>query len=499
MGLRQKLFGLDNQTTQSSKSFEVWQEEDGSIQAYQNGNPLVAGEVNTATGRIKELAAGGRDVLRDRGVDQLSDVGGVVMVDWANVTIGSPTAGWTVEKDTSKTFAGKTSLKITATAGAADTMTCALTIPATFFGGAKRLCFSIDPGDSYITGDSVNVIQLWLGYSASTTHRVIMSVASSCAVGEWFDSGALFDQDASGTGHLAGTAQWAKVAAEEVTTITLVMTKRAGQAISVPAYVGPIYTDPVRSGKATLTLFMDGNYSGQYKYARQILQAYGLRASLAVVFPWLVGPQAGTMSEAELLKMESLGHELICHTGTAGNFGWDNTTKYPDGQEYALVKADLEAAWAWMDARALTRGKGYAVVGFTNGLANTQTYARRQNISNAIRDAGVSACRQLGGYAGSFYGNGRERQTVLPTIKAAAAADATATITGIVDQIIARGGWSGLTFHDIVLSGATGNNYNVADFETVIDYIASKVAAGSLRVLPFGEAMKAMSAVPAPI
>lgn len=452
----------------------------------------------TLTGVIAKLNAGGRDALLDRGVDQLSDVGGVVMVDWANATIGSPTAGWTVEKDTSKTYAGKTSLKVTASAGAANTMTCAITIPATFFGGAKRICFGIDPGDSYITGDSVNAIQLWFGYSASTTHRVIMSVASSYAVGEWFDSGALFDQDASGTGHLTGTAQWAKVAAEEVTTITLVMTKRAGQAISVPAYVGPIYTDPVRSAKATLTLFMDGQYSGQYKYARQILQAYGLRASLAVVFPWLVGPQAGTMSETELMKMYALGHELICHTGTAGNFGWDNTTKYPDGQEYGLVKADIEAAWAWMESKGATRGKGCAVVGFTNGLVNSQTYARRQNISNAIRDAGVVACRQLGSYAGSFYGNGGETQTVLPTIKAAAAADATATITGIVDQIIARGGWSGLTFHDIVLSGATGNNYNVADFETVIDYIAGKVAAGTLRVLPFSEAVAALSAVPAP-
>lgn len=59
MGIRQKLFGLDNQTTQSSKSFEVWQEEDGSIQAYQNGNALVSGEVNPATGRIKLQAAEG--------------------------------------------------------------------------------------------------------------------------------------------------------------------------------------------------------------------------------------------------------------------------------------------------------------------------------------------------------------------------------------------------------------------------------------------------------
>lgn len=60
MGIRQKLFGLDNQTTQSSKSFEVWQEADGSIQAYQNGNALVAGEVNS-TGGIS-LSVGGSDV-----------------------------------------------------------------------------------------------------------------------------------------------------------------------------------------------------------------------------------------------------------------------------------------------------------------------------------------------------------------------------------------------------------------------------------------------------
>lgn len=65
MGIRQKLFGLDNQTTQSSKSFEVWQEADGSIQAYQNGNALVAGEVNS-TGKIKNLSANGQILDQQR-------------------------------------------------------------------------------------------------------------------------------------------------------------------------------------------------------------------------------------------------------------------------------------------------------------------------------------------------------------------------------------------------------------------------------------------------
>lgn len=467
-------------------------------QVLKGGFGFVSANRNPVTGGIGKIQIASRDALLDRGVDQWADVGGTIMVDWASAVIGAPTAGWTVEKDASRSFAGKTSLKITATAGAADTLTCDITVPSTYFGGAKRICFAIDPGDAYITGGASYPTQLWLALSGSTTHRVIMSVPTNHAINEWFDSGALYDQDATATGHITGTTQWAKLATEEVTSIKLVMTKRAGQPISVPAYVGPIYTDPVRSAKATLTLYMDGQYSGQYKYARQILQAYGLRASLATVFPWLAA-QSDTMTETELLRMYALGHELICHTGTPGNFGWDSTSKYPNGQEYALVKADIEAAWSWMDTHNASRGKGYAVVGFTNGLVDTQTYARRLNISNAVRDAGVLACRQLGGYAGSYYGCGRERQTIITQSKMVTAADTSGGITGIVDQLIARGGWSGLTYHNLLLAGATGNNVNVADFEAVMDYIAGKIAAGTLRVLPMSEAMAAMSTVPPPV
>ena len=450
-----------------------------------------------SSGNVTGLVGpGGVDALSNMGVDRwASKGGGTVMVDWANVTIGTPTAGWTVAKSTSKTFAGFQSLVITATAGAADTMTCDITIPATFLGGVKRLCYAICPGDDYISGDSSNAVQLWFAYSVSTTQRLQMFTNLSQAIGDWCESGAVYDQALTGSGHITGTTQWAKVAAEETTSVKLVMTKRAGQAISLPLYVGPVYTDPVRTQEAVMTIFMDGNYSGQYKYARQILQAYNLRASLATAFQTI---GVSGMSEAEILKMYSLGHELICHTGTVGNVGWNDTGKYPDGQEYALVKADIKAAFDWMDSRSANRGKGYAVVGYTNGLVNTQTLTRRTNISNAIRDAGVIKCRQLGTYYGSYYGCAGEAQTLITQSRMASSADSTATLTGIVDSIIQQGGWSGLTFHDFVLSGATGNNLTATDFETVMEYIATKVAAGVLRVMPFSEAMQAISATPKP-
>lgn len=455
-------------------------------------SPPVLASVDPSTGGRK-LLIGGKSAM----TIQADGANGAVMIDWADVTIGSPTSGWTVEKATDKRWGDRTSLKITATAGAADTMTCTLTIPSTFLGGAKRIAFTVCPGDAYYTGSDTYPQQLWFNYSASTTHRMQGYSYPSHAVGDWAEA-VLFDQDASGSGHLAGTAQWAKVAAENVTAITLVMTKRAGQAVADPCYIGPVYTDPVVKPTAILSLFMDGQYTGQYDYARQILQAYSLRASMAIVVPW-IGSVGGTMSQAQIAKMYSLGHECIRHTGTAGNFGWDNTSKYPDGQEYDLVKADNAASDAWAVQSGFERGRGYGVVGFTNGLANTQTLARRTNITNALRDSGLLKCRQLGTYNSSWYGNAGSPSSMLVTqSRMHQAADTTGTITGIVDQIIARGGWSGLTYHDIALSGATGNNVNVADFETVMDYIAGKVAAGTLRVLPFSEAMVEMSNVVPP-
>ena len=441
------------------------------------------------------FSVSGRDVFPDQFAFR-GTTAGIVMLNWADATIGSPTAGWTVTKDASKTWGGLPSLKVTATAGAADTLACDITIPAIYLGGAKRIAFAVATDDSYLSGDATNWAQLWFAYSGSTTHRVTSFVGASHAPGEWFDSGALYDAETVGAGHVTGTAQWAKVAAEETTTVKLVLTKRAGQALS-QLNIGPVYTDPIRDRKATISLFMDGNYSGQYKYARQMLQAYGLRASMSLVVPW-VGVQSGTMSEAEILHMEDLGHELICHTGSPGDYGWDNTTKYPDGSEYELVKADVKAAFDWMLARNRTRGIGYGVVGFTNGLVNTQTLSRRRNIAQALRDAGMKKIRQLGGYTGSYYGNGRENQLVLPMSRAVTAADATATVTAAIDAVEARGGWSGLTFHDVALAGATGNNVNVDVFEAVLDYLATREKAGGVRVIPFAEAMNEMETVPLP-
>lgn len=438
---------------------------------------------------------------------------GAQIFDWDACTIGTPTAGYTVEKSTDHTIGGKKTLKISATAGAATTGTCEITFPAaTFFGGAKRKGFHALINDSAVEAYANTALQLWLYYTTGTygPHRMSAWAYPNQGVGDWLQ-GYVFDQDDTSMQHLTIAPDWATLEAETSVKLQLVLTKGAGVAIG-PIYITPIIADPIADPVATLTIFMDGQYNGQYDYARKVLGSHGFRTSMSIIPAWLndyptpgAGAFPNTMTEAKMLEMYNLGHEFIHHTGRCGptghvNVGWDDTSKYPDGQEYALVKDDIEYSQNWMTARGATRGLGYGVVGFTTGLDDAQTLARRTNITNAVRDAGMKKMRQLGTYYESYYGNCGLPTLFPPQTTMVQDATSEATITGIVDKIIARGGWGGLTFHNVYLGSTTGaNDVDVAKFKAVMAYIQTKVAAGVLRVLPFSEAMKQFDTVREPV
>lgn len=451
----------------------------------------------TSPGGVVRLAAGEHDPLAGNGLDVAPPGCGTVLIDWDGATIGAATSGWTVTNDPSRTYAGKTALRIVATAEAATTLVCPITVPPTFFGGAKRITYAVDPGDPAVTGGTGREIQLWLNYSESKTHRIKMAVNGSYALGEWFDSGALYYGEINDTNpgnHIGGTAEWGKVSTEDVQTITLVMSKPTGVAIDIPVYVGPIVSDPIRDPRPIISLFMDGQYSGQWKYARPLFQALGLRASMAIVLPWVQNNQPGTIPLADLVKMYEGGHEFIYHTGAGATVGWDDVIKYPDGHEYALIRADIEGFWGWLRELGATRGLGYGVVPYTNGLDSAQPYSRRMNISRALRDAGMLGVRQLSSFQGSFYGCGGERQTLITKSVIMSSGTTASSITDLVEKIKSHGGWSGISMHDIVMSGASGNDINFSTLKEVAEKLAAEVEAGKLRVLPFSDAMRAIRA-----
>jgi hypothetical protein len=416
---------------------------------------------------------------------------GTVAINWNDCTISGVTANWSVSKSTDVLYAGLPTLEISSGSGAATTLMATITLPeAVFLGSAKRLHFCVRPGDRALTGDSTQYAQIWLKYSASTTHRV-MSYAGTGAADEQWATGTLYDQEAPGTGHITGTAQWAKVDAEAITAVTLVVTSSGD--VTEPLYLSCFFTDQITP--PTLTLFMDGQYSGQYNYARHALQAANLRASMAIAGPWITAPPGGTMTAAQVSKMYEHGHEAIHHTGAGAMVGWDDLTKYPDGSEYALVKADIEASWAMFRAYGWTRGIGYGVVGNTNGMVKTQTLTRRRNIRNAVMDAGLSRVRVLGATIATFdshFEHASSPATFLTPSLLATSTTTSGDIDSYVNALVTRGGWGGITFHDFVLSGAAGTNMNIATLDAALVNIIDKVNHGVLRVLPMSEAMQAI-------
>jgi len=426
---------------------------------------------------------------------------GQAVFNWADVSIGTVTAGWTVEVDTSVTFGGLPSLRISSTTTTPLSVT--ITLPAnTSLGNTKRLQMAIRCGDSALgAGSSSNALFFRCNYSASGSHRIFSHVPASHAPQDW-QICTVLNGDAVGVSYMSGTPVWDKVngvvggtAPEACATFSLTLTPLAN--VTEPIYIAPLLADI--ASPATMILFFDGLYSGQYQYARRILAAHGLRASLACTPLYDTG---GYLTTAQIRAMYDEGHDLIYHTGAGALQGWDNTSKYPDGSEYALVKADVEASENWRRGNGWTRGLGYGVVGNTNGLVSTQTLARRVNIARALRDAGLRKIRpQLGTFFGPHFevaGNAPLMMTTTQIVQTTASTS-NAAVQAIVDKVEARGGISGLTYHDIVLTGESGNNRNVDTFAADIAYIAGRVAAGKLRVLPMSEAFADDRLVPQPL
>lgn len=448
----------------------------------------VGAKSNLLTGGI-EFSVGGKAVLQQ--TFPRAGAGGVA-IDWATASIGTPTAGWTITKDTVNGYLGKTVLNITATAGAADTGTCVITIPSTYLGMFTRLGFPVSPGDAYYAGASNDYYpQLWFNYGGSY-HKLMGGSALSHVPSEWRTQWSFKGQPDN-----VALSQWPLMAAGALTSITIVLQKRPGQAVANPMFIGPVLADPVTEMLPTFSIFCDGGYQGQWDYARPILQQYGFRASFATVVP-RVG-QGGYLTAAQCDSLYALGHEHICHTGTAGEVGWNDTGKYPDGSEYALVKADLAAFDTWAAARNYDRGRKYGVVGFTNGLDPTQTLTRRQNISKALVDSGYKKFRQLNGAGFPYYGDTGSTSLLTSPTHLVQASAVVGDVTAIIDKIIARGtGWYGFTFHDVVLSGATANAVNAATLDGVAAHLAGKVAAGVCNVRLFSESMDRVALIPAP-
>lgn len=257
------------------------------------------------------------------------------------------------------------------------------------------------------------------------------------------------------------------------------------------AWVGHIRANGRRA--PVVSIVLDGQYISQHNYILPILEAQGLRCSLAIQ-----GNQIGSggrMTVAQLSRAYGAGHEII-------SWGYDPKTGAGyqlagDWADSASITADIDANNALMAANGWTRGVGYAVHGGSTNSYNSSVSAARQAIVTAgYAAAGVKAIRRgnwVQGVLERCQSVARPTAVDPYTVNGAiqwTSTHASADLIAIATRAKLRGEWGIITGHRSVV--ATPGSLEMLNSDLLIwaQSLGDDARAGKVDVLPFGEACR---------
>ena len=236
-----------------------------------------------------------------------------------------------------------------------------------------------------------------------------------------------------------------------ITNMQLNVINKAGSAVTIQfGGVALIPNDELNKWpNGVVTLTFDDSYAGQWTNARPYLDKFGLRGTF---FP-IVGSLGGSYFTLNNLKaLRDQGHEIGAHATsvsahTAGIVALTQEER----------RAELESLRQWQA---------------DNGF-NSTSYAYPNGWWS--REAAIDV--------GRYYDSGRLAfsnmiGSVRPEdpfrLRAVNGATQQASLNGFVDQVKSGKGWLNVIFHDVVASGASGNNITTANFTAFIDYCLSQ-------------------------
>ena len=490
MGVETELLGIKNRY--DGKEFRVIEREDGSIAVLAGDKVLVdSGVLPVTTTPSDEGVAKGRSALLVGGDVQSAlynstEEGrsarraGSVVVRWTEGTLTKTSAG-AGEAMTLETFDdGETWVKCTPSTAAASTFIVRFDLARpVYFGYFKSIQIPLKYLDMSPTEIASAKFVLWL-YTSTGTVR-----ANAVFDKQWPNELVVesFCQD----GYVNVAQPVVDLNLDQVSRIDIVTTSGTSSAAKAPFWVGPLTVNTRGKGKVIVRL--DGNYDSQHKYVLPLLERQGLRANLHLVTNQI--GQAGRMTEAQLGRAYDWGHTLAHHTFGNKSNGWDNATDYPDGSR---ITADINAQWAYLNARGWTRGVGHAVHGFTNTLVNTVSNARQLLVQSAVNAAGVKTISSGGHYLAN--GTAGEVGHLFPYCHPLANwrgifggvmvtnTDTAQYVKNVIDAAEDRGELAVIVVHRAVLDSATpaALEMKLADMASWIEYLGDRVLAGGVDV-----------------
>lgn len=222
------------------------------------------------------------------------------------------------------------------------------------------------------------------------------------------------------------------------------------------------------AGNAVLSLRFDDGPVEDYSVVFPLLEARGLVGGFALVRTLLVG--GVRLSLAQALEMQSAGHEIMCHTRHHGTYPATTDEFY-----------DETVVTAW-EMRAL----GFNIVSFVQPgtwgeLDNLDWFYSsmeggwlRQNFAATEAYASIGIVEWPPEYALPR----TERHGVMHM---GGITSSLASQIEYIDNLIANQRGGEILFHSADIG--VGENISLADFTSLLDYMAAAVAAGTLTVL----------------
>lgn len=235
----------------------------------------------------------------------------------------------------------------------------------------------------------------------------------------------------------AGTPDWA-----DVQSVILRAYSATGETPTI--WFDQFERYPVQD-KGIVSIIFDDGYDDTYSTAKPILDEYGFRAGVAIV-PGIIG-DSGYLTQAEVDALALGGWDISGHGAT-------NLTTVSE----AAAESEVQAARAYL---ATGGYKGSDVYVYPNGGWNDTVKRVVSKYFTVAR--GTDQFLQTATYYPRLNLNGRQ----------VGAAISPSTVNAEIDSAASSGTWLILVFHNIESSGASGVGYNEADFQTIVDHLAT--------------------------
>jgi len=224
-----------------------------------------------------------------------------------------------------------------------------------------------------------------------------------------------------------------------------------------------------------LSIRFDDIHERDYDYVYPLFMTRGMVGGFAVVEDWIGGVNRVTL--AQLLEMQAAGNEMMGHSKTHG----DDPVDYDEFEEevksatnrmrmMGLNIVNFVCPGTWNDSYPT----GYKV-------DSTDFYGSPEDLLLRAEFKAYEAYLLVDHYDGGYYHFDLPRSSVWGVRHASGDKWSLATLQDYIDDMITSGYGGELLFHSTMFD--RDGYLTKANFENFLDYVATKVTAGDLKVM----------------